>query len=228
MQPLSEIAEILNNHDAYFHVDAAQGFGKELNLLKNKRIDMISTSSHKIFGPTGVGALVLRKRDFKRPKLSSLTYGGGQESGIRPGTLPVPLIVGFGVAASTALQCATQRNEICESIRSKIIDALKPLNITINGDPNLTLPHVLNFSIKGIDSEALMLTLKDVIAVSNGSACTSQSYDPSHVLTSMGLEDDQIAGAVRFSWCHLTPEVNWNEVTTIIRSRYFMRLTIEH
>ena len=86
------------------------------------------------------------------------------------------------------------------------------------GNPSITLPHVLNFSIKGIDSEALMLSLKDVLAISNGSACTSQSYDPSHVLKSMGLDEGQISGAVRLSWCHLTPQVKWNDVVTRIES----------
>ena len=133
IQPISEIAKILNNYDAYFHVDAAQGFGKEFDLLKNKRIDMISVSSHKIFGPAGVGALVLRKREFKRPPLKSLSCGGGQEYNIRPGTLPVPIIVGFGVAAKSALDFAAQRKKTCESIRLEIITALEPLDISING-----------------------------------------------------------------------------------------------
>ena len=218
IQPISEIAKILNNYDAYFHVDAAQGFGKEFDLLKNKRIDMISVSSHKIFGPAGVGALVFRKREFKRPPLKSLSCGGGQEYNIRPGTLPVPIIVGFGVAAKSARDFAAQRKKTCESIRLEIFAALEPLDISINGNPSITLPHVLNFSIKGIDSEALMLSLKDVLAISNGSACTSQSYDPSHVLKSMGLDEDQISGAVRLSWCHLTPKVKWNDVVTRIES----------
>ena len=218
VQPISKIAEILDEQDTYFHVDAAQGFGKEYELLTNTRLDMISVSSHKIFGPAGVGALILRKREFKRPKLSSLTFGGGQENRIRPGTLPVPLLVGFGVAAKSAQENASERHKICESIRTEFLNSIKPLDININGDPNLSLPHVVNFYIKGLDSEALMLSLKDELAISNGSACTSQSYEPSHVLKSMGLEDSQIAGSVRFSWCHLTPKVNWNEIVSKISS----------
>ena len=99
LQPIAEIAELLAYHEAYLHVDAAQGYGKELASLRAKRIDLISVSSHKIYGPVGIGALIARRRVFKKPPLVPLTLGGGQERGLRPGTLPVPLIIAFGVAA---------------------------------------------------------------------------------------------------------------------------------
>ncbi|MDF2366032.1 cysteine desulfurase DndA [Sneathiella sp.] len=209
IQPLREIADILDDDGVYFHVDAAQGYGKDLEPLRSKRIDLISISGHKIYGPLGVGALVARRRGFKRPPLKPLAYGGGQERGLRPGTLPVPLIVGLGVAAETALKELAARQERCRVIRKEALAALEPLGIRTHSAPDHTLSHVLNFSVPGIDSEAIMVTLKDVAAVSNGSACTSQSYSPSHVLEAMGLPKEAISGAIRVSWSHLTPDVDW-------------------
>lgn len=209
IQPLEEIAAALEGHDAFFHVDAAQGYGKDLVSLRSKRIDLISVSSHKIYGPLGIGALIARRRGFKRPPLKALMYGGGQERGLRPGTLPVPLIVGLGVAAETALKDQASRQERCRDIRHKAMAALEPLGIRMHSDPDRTLSHVMNFSVPGVDSEAVMVALKDVAAVSNGSACTSQSYSPSHVLEAMGLPEDDISGAIRVSWSHLTPDLDW-------------------
>ncbi len=209
IQPLEEIAGALEGHDAFFHVDAAQGYGKDLVSLRSKRIDLISVSSHKIYGPLGIGALIARRRGFKRPPLIALMYGGGQERGLRPGTLPVPLIVGLGVAAETALKDHASRQERCRDIRHKALAALEPLGIRMHSDPDRTLSHVMNFSVPGVDSEAVMVALKDVAAVSNGSACTSQSYSPSHVLEAMGLPEEDISGAIRVSWSHLTPDVDW-------------------
>lgn len=217
-QPISEIATVLEAHDAYFHVDAAQGFGKDLEPLRNPRIDLISISSHKIYGPVGIGALVTRRRNFRKPSLTPLLYGGGQERCLRPGTLPVPLIVGLGLAADLAQKDAGRRQAQCETIRADALATLETLGIQLHSDPAQTLPHVLNFSVEGIDSEALMVALKDIIAISNGSACTSQSYEPSHVLTAMELSDQAIAGAVRLSWCHMTPDVDWQAVAERIIS----------
>ena len=211
-QPIDEIAALLQGHDAYFHVDAAQGFGKDLDALQKDRIDLIGVSSHKIFGPVGVGCLVTRRRGFSRVPLEPLAFGGGQERGLRHGTLPVPLIVGFGLAAALAERQNSVRRDLCLRIRASALDALKPLGIKLNGDQTLVTPHVLNFSVKDVDAEALMVVLKDLVAVSNGSACTSQSYMPSHVLTAMGLPEADIAGAIRVSWCHMTPDVDWKEI----------------
>ncbi len=218
IQPLSDIAAALEGHDAYFHVDAAQGYGKDLNPLRNPRLDLISVSSHKVYGPLGVGALIARRRGFKRPPLTPLTYGGGQERGLRPGTLPVPLLIGFGVAAERALADNERRRERCTEIRRAAQRALARLHPRYHADPNLTLPHVLNFSIPDLDSEAIMVAVKDLAAISNGSACTSQNYSPSHVLEAMNLSDDAVAGAVRISWCHMTPDVDWNTITDRIAS----------
>lgn len=213
LQPLSDIAAALEEHDAFFHVDAAQGYGKDIEPLHNKRIDLISVSGHKIYGPFGIGALIARRRGFKRPPLNPLMHGGGQERGLRPGTLPVPLIVGLGVAAETAIRDHRLRRERCRTLRQEALAALEALDIRIHSDPNCTLPHVLNFSVPGIDSEAIMVALKDVAAVSNGSACTSQSYQPSHVLRAMGLSEAEVSGAVRISWCHMTPDFDWNSIS---------------
>ena len=209
IQPLSEIANALAEHDAYFHVDAAQGYGKDLVPLRNKRIDLISVSGHKIFGPLGIGGLVLRRRGFKRPPVKPIMFGGGQERGLRPGTLPVPLIVGLGVAADTALKDNKARLARCQEIRRSALAALESLDIHIHAAPEHTLSHVVNFSVPGVDSEAVMVALKDMAAVSNGSACTSQSYKPSHVLEAMGLPPGAVSGAIRISWSHLTPDVDW-------------------
>ncbi len=220
IQPIVEIAELLASHPAYFHVDAAQGFGKEVEALRNPRVDLISISGHKIFAPKGIGALIARRRGFESAPLTPLHWGGGQERGLRPGTLPVPLVVGFGLAADLALREVNQRRKACYKYRERALEALNPLRPVLNGDPRRTLPHVLNLSFPGLDSEAVMVALKDVVAISNGSACTSQSYEPSHVLKAMGLEDDAIRGAVRISWCHLTEGPNWEEVgRTIARIR---------
>lgn len=218
LQPINEIAALLERHDAYFHVDAAQGYGKDLEGLRSKRIDLISVSSHKIYGPLGVGALVARRRGFKKPPLTPLIFGGGQERGVRPGTLPVPLIIGFGVAAQRALADREARRTRCQAIRRAALTALKQLDVRLHGNPQRVLPHVINFSVPGIDSEAILIAIKDVAAGSNGSACTSQSYEPSHVLKAMNLPSDAIAGAVRLSWCHMTPNVNWPRIIERTRS----------
>jgi len=217
LQPIEEIAEILVGHDAFFHVDAAQGFGKEILTLQNKRIDLISISGHKLFTPKGIGALITRRRGYDRPPLSALMYGGGQEKGLRPGTLPVHLIVGLGVSAELCMKGASKRNKVCQKFRNELLSAFEVLQPSINGDPEKTMTHVVNMSFPGLDSEAVMVALKDIVAISNGSACTSQNYALSHVLQAMGLSEDRIQGAVRISWCHMTEKPDWKEVVKRIR-----------
>lgn len=211
-QPLDEIAERLADHPAYFHVDAAQGFGKDLEPLRNPRIDLISISGHKLYAPKGIGALVARRRGYERIPLQPLMVGGGQERGLRPGTLPVALIAGLGTAAEIAVRDCARRQAICRDIRRQALDALMPLGPRLTGDQSLVMDHVLNMAFPGLDSEALMVALKDLVAISNGSACTSSSYSPSHVLKAMGMSDDEANGCVRLSWCHLTPAVDWEAV----------------
>jgi cysteine desulfurase len=212
LQPLREIAATMDGHPAYLHSDAAQGFGKDLDTLFNPRIDMISISGHKIFAPKGVGALIVRRRGYDRVPLKPLTFGGGQERGLRPGTLPVALIVALGAAAEIALRDHPQRQERCNAIRREAFKAFESLNPRYSGDQSKVMPHVLNVAFEGLDSEALIVALKDLMAISNGSACTSTSYTPSHVLKAMGMSDDEANACVRISWCHQTPEVDWKVV----------------
>ena len=141
-------------------------------------------------------------------------YGGGQERGLRPGTLPVALVASLGLAGQLADQEAADRRESCEAFRKHVIDALDSLGAEVNGDPHRVLPHVVNASIPGVDAEAAIVAIKDLVAISNGSACTSASYEPSHVLTAMGLEEDRVAGALRISWNHETPMPDWDAVTS--------------
>lgn len=209
---LDEYASALGSHGAWWHVDAAQGFGKSLASLRNKRIDLIGVSSHKVFGPKGVGALIARRRGYERPPLSPLMFGGGQERGLRPGTLPVALIAGLGEAVRRAVDEAETRRRQCAAYRADVLSGLAPLDPVVNGDTTRVLPHVLNVSLPGVDAEAAMVATKDLVAVSNGSACTSSSYEPSHVLMAMGLDQDRIAGALRISWSHMSPPVDWAAV----------------
>ena len=207
VQPIEEIAEVLKDHDAFLHVDAAQAYGKLIQPLQHPRIDLLAISGHKIGAPKGIGALITRRRGYKRPPLAPLMYGGGQERGLRPGTLPVPLIAGLGTASTLALREVDQRAASAEAIKQGLMDALLPLGAIVNGDPERTVATTLNVSIPGVDSEAAIVALKDVVAVSNGSACTSQSYEPSHVLHAAGLPSERIEGALRFSWGPATTEV---------------------
>lgn len=217
MQPITGYGQVLDGHDAYFHVDAAQSYGKEIDALSNCRIDLISCSAHKLYGPKGVGALIGRRRKYKRPPIQPLMVGGGQERGLRPGTLPVHQIAGFGMAAELALESHQNRKDICLRIKQQAIKALKQLPVNFHS-PLDSLSSTLSFSIPGVNSEAAIIALKGIAAVSNGSACTSSSYTPSHVLSAMGLNEEDVEGALRFSWCHLTGEVPWGEIVERLQS----------
>jgi len=212
IQPLLEVIELLKNHPAYLFVDAAQTFGKLDGGLSHPRVDMLSASAHKIYGPKGVGVLIVRRRGFEPVPLVPLMVGGGQERGLRPGTLPVHLIVGFGKAAEIAIRDQKKRLNLCAVFREKFLKNIEPLTPSFQGDPAKSLIHTANVSFPGVNSEAAMVALKEIVAVSNGSACTSASYNPSHVLKAMGLAEDQILGAIRFSWSHLTSEPDWNSI----------------
>jgi len=217
LQPIEAIGAGLVGSGTFFHVDAAQSFGKIIEPLTDPNIHLISVSGHKLFAPKGIGALVVRRRETRVP-LTPLIYGGGQERGLRPGTLPVALIAAFGAACAAASRDVDARSARCREIRQHLLDALEPLGAVINGSSDQGLIATLNLSFPGLDSEAVMLVLKDLIALSNGSACTSASYEPSHVLVAMGLPEARIDGALRFSWCHMTKEPDWGSVTAAIRS----------
>jgi cysteine desulfurase len=145
-------------------------------------------------------------------------FGGGQEQGLRPGTLPVPLIAGLGEAAKLALRNNSERIAQCRTFRDKALATLSALGAEQNSAEEYTLPHVLNVSLPGINSEQAIKALKRVIAVSSTSACTSHTHTPSHVLTAMGLSSEKVEQSIRLSWCHMTPDVDWCEVETILRA----------
>lgn len=218
IQPIAQIADGLPfDAGPFFHVDAAQTYGRETPTLRHPRIDLISTSGHKIFGPKGVGGLLARRRGGQRAPLRPLMVGGGQERGLRPGTQPVPLIAGLGHAAELAESECTERAAACARIRSEALAALAPLGPVVHGDPARgVLSNILSFAVPGVDSEAVMVALKELVAISNGSACTSARYEPSHVLSAMGLDENEAAGTIRLSWSHLTPPIPWAEIVATL------------
>jgi cysteine desulfurase len=215
IQPITDVCQIMSSHEAYLHLDAAQSFGKYPFDLDNPRIDFISASGHKLFAPKGIGSLIMRRRGFIKPPLKPIYFGGGQEKGLRPGTLAVPLIAGFGLACELAQNNAQKWCAHVAGLKAKLMDSLRALEAEFNG--NNTSPYVLNFSVPGVNSEAAMVMLKGIVAVSNGSACTSSSYSPSHVLSAMGLSQEQIDGSIRVSWSHQTTAVPSDEICRIIK-----------
>ena len=219
IQPIDEVAKALAHHPAYFHVDAAQTFGKLIEPLQNHRIDLLSASGHKIYGPKGVGVLLVRHRGKQKVPLAPLVHGGGQEHGLRPGTLPVPLIAGLGLAAEIGMKDHEAREAKCRAFRERFLRAIEPLHPKIHGEEGQVLAHTVNLSFPGISAEEGMVKIRDLVAVSNGSACTSSSYQPSHVLKAMRLAKDEIIGAMRFSWCHLTPDPDWATVVEKLKGK---------
>jgi cysteine desulfurase len=209
VQPVAEVAERLSGTETFLHVDAAQGFGREIDALRHCRLDLISVSAHKIHGPKGVGALVMRRRDGKRPPLQALMFGGGQERGIRPGTIAVPLVAGFGVAAEVAIAERETRDRACRAFRRSLLSGLAPLDPAVNGDADRCVSYISNLSFPGLDAETVIDAWKGLVAISNGAACSSQSYTCSHVLSAMRLPAARRDGALRFSWCASTPEPDW-------------------
>ena len=211
-QPVSEIAAAMAHHSAFLHVDAAQGFGKGAGSVDHPRIDLISLSGHKINGPKGIGALVARRRDKVHLPLTPLLFGGGQERGLRSGTLPVHLAAGLGLAIELSVLEQDSRLRAAASFRQRAIAALERLNPTWTGDLTRSVPHILSFSLPGVEAEQAIEALNGIIAVSDGSACSSGQQACSHVLSAMGVDPGRTGGALRFSWCHLTPDPDWDRV----------------
>jgi cysteine desulfurase len=200
LQPVLEIGELLAGTETLFHVDAAQTYGKEVEALRRLNCDFLAISGHKIYGPKGIGALLVSGRVTRRKLLLPIMTGGGQEKGLRPGTLPVPLVVGLGAAAELARDEYRARRTHAEMLKKKFLTELAAVEHRINGDLTRMQTHVINVCFPGVDSEALMLALRPEIAISNGAACTSSGHRASDVLRSMGLSEDLLATAVRFSW----------------------------
>jgi cysteine desulfurase len=198
LQPIAEIGRLCKERGVLLHSDAVQAVGKLPLDVDALGVDLLSISAHKMYGPKGVGALYVRRRD-PHVRLEPLLDGGGHERGMRSGTLPVPLIVGFGKA------CALCREEnpaeaqrllgLRERLRQGVMDRLT--DVYLNGHPHERLPGNLNLSFAFIEGEALMMSMKDV-AVSSGSACTSASIEPSYVLRAMGISDELAHGSLRF------------------------------
>ena len=209
VQPIERIAAALEGSAPYLHVDAAQSFGREIDALRHPRIDLISASAHKIHGPKGIGALIVRKRDGGRPPVQPLMFGGGQERGLRPGTMPVGLAVGFGAAAALALAERDERRTRCLRFREALLAGLAPLDPLVNGDLTRSAPHIVNLSFGGLVAEVVIDAWRDLAAVSNGAACSSQRYTCSHVLSAMRLPSWRSDSAIRLSWCAFTPEPDW-------------------
>jgi len=217
IQPLDEIASGMANHLAFLHVDAAQSFGKITVTLKNQRIDLISISGHKIYAPKGIGALITRRRGYEKVPLKPLMFGGGQERGVRPGTLPVALIAALGEAAALSVAESGKWMESCASMKEQALKALLPLGGVPVGPEGGVISSTLNIRFPMLDSEALIVGLQGYAAISNGSACTSSSYKPSHVLKAMGMDDVGATRCVRLSWSHLTPDPDWKKIADRIR-----------
>jgi cysteine desulfurase len=197
IQPLEEIAAVCKERGVLFHVDAAQATGKiPLDVGKTK-IDLMSISAHKMYGPKGIGALYVRTRP--RVRLQSQISGGGQERGIRSGTLATPIIVGFGAAASICKREMMSDHKHVSRLSRKLLDGLRSQipEMYVNGSLEQRYPGNLNVSFRAVEGEALMLSMKD-IAVSSGSACTSASLEPSYVLRALGIGDELAHTSLRF------------------------------
>jgi len=202
LNPVRELVEIAHERGVPFHTDGAQALGKIPVDIEESGVDMMSLSAHKCYGPKGVGALYVRRRSasgVRRVQLEPILHGGGQERGLRSGTLNVPGIVGFGRAAALGAAALPTEAARISRLRDTLFTHLRASipSVRLNGHPTQRLPGTLNVSFPGVDVGALLGALPDV-AVSTGSACASLKSEPSHVLKAMGLEDES-ATAVRFS-----------------------------
>ena len=196
IQPLAEIGALCRSRGVLFHTDAAQAFGKIPLDVEAMKIDLLSISGHKIYGPKGIGALYVRRRP--RVRLLPLIDGGGQERGLRSGTLPAPLCVGLGRAASLAAAGMTEEAERLRTMRDRLQSALlrRVPGLLVNGDAEHRLPGNLNLSFPGLTAPELIAACPG-IAMSTGSACTSATVEPSYVLRALGLSDALANGSIR-------------------------------
>ncbi len=198
LQPIGEIAAVCKERQVLFHTDAAQAAGKIPIDVESSDVDLLSLSAHKIYGPKGVGALYVRRRN-PHVRLEPIFDGGGHEGGLRSGTLPVPLIVGFGKACEICQQQMNPESERLRTLREKlrqgIMDRLS--DVYLSGHPTECLPGTLNLSFAHVKGDALMMGMRNV-AISSGSACTSASVEPSYVLKALGVEDELAHSSIRF------------------------------
>ena len=198
LQPLAEIGEMCRENNIIFHTDAAQAIGKIPLDVQAMKIDLMSLTAHKVYGPKGIGALYVRRRN-PRVQIAAQQHGGGHERGMRSGTLYTPQIVGFGKAVEIALATQETENQRLTELRQRLWEQLSQLSgVHLNGHPTQRLAGNLNISVEGVDGAALLLGLQPVMAVSSGSACSSTSTAPSHVLTALGHSEKLAYAAVRF------------------------------
>lgn len=202
IQPVREIGKPLKEQGVLFHIDATQSCGKLVDEIREMDYDMLSFSAHKLRGPQGVGCLILRRKNYALPPVKSVMYGGQQENGIRPGTVPVALVAGCGKACEIAGQEYKDNDRKLTELKKCLGSLLKEseLSYHFNGDQNFCIQSTANICFEGVSSEALMIITKQYCSISNGSACTSKSYDPSYVLTAMGIPDEEAGCSVRISW----------------------------
>ena len=205
IQPVKEIAAIAHKHGALFMTDATQAVGKIPVDVLADGIDLMAFTGHKMYGPKGVGALYVRRKN-PRVKVTAQMDGGGHERGMRSGTLNVPGIVGLGNAAELCRLEMEEESKRLSALRDKLQSSLLEMEESyLNGNKENRLPHVTNISFKYVEGEGLMMAMKD-LAVSSGSACTSASLEPSYVLKSLGLSDDLAHSSIRFGLGRFTTE----------------------
>ncbi|WP_069472688.1 IscS subfamily cysteine desulfurase [Candidatus Marithrix sp. Canyon 246] len=214
---IAEIGEITRARKILFHVDAAQSAGKVPIDLQTMKVDLMSFSAHKIYGPKGMGALYVRRKP--RVRIEAQMHGGGHERGMRSGTLPTHQIVGMGEAFHIAKQEMAVENERINQLRNRLWEGLKDMEeIYINGDFDNRIPGNLNVSFNFVEGESLIMALKD-LAVSSGSACTSASLEPSYVLRAIGRNDELAHSSIRFSFGRFTTEEDIDYSIPLIRSK---------
>ncbi len=218
IQPMREIGQICEKHGVLFHSDATQAVGKITTHPREIGVHLMSFTAHKMYGPKGVGALYVSRKN-PRVKVTAQMDGGGHERGMRSGTLNVPGIVGFGKAAEIAREEMHQDAERVSKLRDYLQAELTKLEETkVNGNEQSRMPHVSNISFKHVEGEGLMMTFNQNIAVSSGSACTSASLEPSYVLVGMGLGDDLAHSSIRFSLGRFTTKEEVDQAIELVRN----------
>ena len=217
IQDITAIGELTRARKILFHVDAAQSAGKVPIDLDQMKVDLMSLSAHKAYGPKGIGALYVRRKP--RVRLEAQMHGGGHERGMRSGTLPTHQIVGMGEAFRIAKEEMAQENERILSLRNRLWNGIKDMEeVYLNGDLEQRIAGNLNVSFAFVEGESLIMALKDV-AVSSGSACTSASLEPSYVLRALGREDELAHSSIRFTIGRFTKEEEVDHVIKIIREQ---------
>lgn len=217
IMPVREIGAIAKKHNVIYFSDATQAIGKIPVNVKDDGLDLLCLSAHKIYGPKGSGTLYVRRRD-PRVRLTPLQYGGGHEKGMRSGTLNVPGIVGLGKACDIALQEMKEEAGRLKELRDELLQGLLSIDATsLNGDIENLLPQTCNLAFEGIDSQVMISHLNKHLAISSGSACTSASIEPSHVLRALGIGDELAGSSVRFSLGRFTTKEDITKSLDIIR-----------